>query len=194
MANYLAELTLIDYSFLKFLPSLIAASAVFLARWTLDQSKHPWVCSLSAFRSHFPFTSWMNKTTKITTCLLQNPTLEHYTRYKASELKTTVSALQDLQLNANQCSLKAICEKYKQPKVWYHTSISLFKICVLSQLKAQLDNETTHYSSYHISWQDFLGLTVQVRGNSDFPKSASIAVLGIKGSVFLTMDNNCALS
>ncbi|XP_031102495.1 cyclin-A2-1-like [Ipomoea triloba] len=87
MANYLAELTLIDYSFLKFLPSLIAASAVFLAQWTLDQSKHPW-----------------------------NPTLEHYTRYKASELKTTVSALQDLQLNANQCSLKAICEKYKQPK------------------------------------------------------------------------------
>lgn len=191
MANYLAELTLIDYSFLKFLPSLIAASAVFLARWTLDQSKHPWVCSLSASWSHFPLPSWMNKTTKITICLLQNPTLEHYTRYKASELKTTVSALQDLQLNANQCSLKAISEKYKQPKVWYHSSISLFtsKRCVLSQL----DNETTHYS-YHISWQDFLGLTVQVRGNSDFPKSASIAVLGIKGSVFLTVDNNCALS
>lgn len=126
MANYLAELTLIDYSFLKFLPSLIAASAVFLARWTLDQSKHPWVCSLSAFLPHFPLLSWMNKTTKITTRLLQNPTLEHYTRYKASELKTTVSALQDLQLNANQCSLKAISEKYKQPKVWYHSSISLF--------------------------------------------------------------------
>lgn len=44
LSNYLAELTLIDYEFLKFRPSLIAASAVFLARWTLNQSSHPWVC------------------------------------------------------------------------------------------------------------------------------------------------------
>ncbi|CAH9076843.1 unnamed protein product [Cuscuta europaea] len=87
MANYLAELTLVDYSFLKILPSLIAASAVFLARWTLDQSEHPW-----------------------------NPTLEHYTRYKALELKTTVSALQDLQLNTKGSSLNAIHEKYKLPQ------------------------------------------------------------------------------
>lgn len=43
LANYLAELTLIEYSFLKFLPSLIAASAVFLAKWTLDHDEHPWV-------------------------------------------------------------------------------------------------------------------------------------------------------
>ncbi|XP_031119545.1 cyclin-A2-2-like [Ipomoea triloba] len=87
MANYLAELTLVEYSFLKLLPSVVAASAVFLARWMLDQSKHPW-----------------------------NPTLEHYTRYKASDLKTTVSALQDLQLNTKGCALNAIREKYKQPK------------------------------------------------------------------------------
>jgi len=45
LANYLAELTLVEYSFLKFLPSVIAASAVFLARWTLEQSDHPWVCA-----------------------------------------------------------------------------------------------------------------------------------------------------
>lgn len=44
LANYLAELTLVEYSFLKFLPSAIAASAVFLARWMLDQSDHAWVC------------------------------------------------------------------------------------------------------------------------------------------------------
>lgn len=43
LANYLAELTLTDYSFLRFLPSVVAASAVFLARWTLDQSDLPWV-------------------------------------------------------------------------------------------------------------------------------------------------------
>lgn len=87
LANYLAELTLIDYNFLKYLPSRIAASAVFLARWTLDQSEHPW-----------------------------NPTLEHYTRHKASELETTVLQLQNLQLNKNGCLLNSIREKYKQSK------------------------------------------------------------------------------
>ncbi|XP_057514675.1 cyclin-A2-4-like isoform X2 [Actinidia eriantha] len=87
LANYLAELTLIDYEFLKFLPSTIAASAVFLARWTLDQSGHPW-----------------------------NATLEHYTNYKASDLKTPVHALQGLQLNTSGCPLNAIRAKYRQDK------------------------------------------------------------------------------
>ncbi|XP_057733886.1 cyclin-A2-4 isoform X2 [Arachis stenosperma] len=87
LANYLAELTLMEYSFLNFLPSTIAASAVFLAKWTLDQSKHPW-----------------------------NPTLQHYACYKASDLKTTVLALQDLQLNINGCPLTAIRSKYSQDK------------------------------------------------------------------------------
>ncbi|XP_038710676.1 cyclin-A2-2 [Tripterygium wilfordii] len=87
LANYLAELTLLEYNFLKYLPSIVAASAVFLARWTLNQSDHPW-----------------------------NPTLEHYTSYKASELKTTVLELRDLQLNTNGCSLNAIREKYRQQK------------------------------------------------------------------------------
>ncbi|KAJ6674060.1 CYCLIN-A2-4, partial [Salix viminalis] len=87
LANYLAELTLVEYNFLKLLPSLVAASAVFLARWTLDQSDHPW-----------------------------NSTLEHYTSYTASELKTTVLALEDLQLNTNGCCLNAIRDKYRQQK------------------------------------------------------------------------------
>ncbi|MED6161091.1 hypothetical protein PIB30_057488 [Stylosanthes scabra] len=87
LANYLAELTLMEYSFLNFLPSTIAASAVFLAKWTLDQSKHPW-----------------------------NPTLQHYSCYKASDLKATVLALQDLQLNINGIPLTAIRSKYSQDK------------------------------------------------------------------------------
>ncbi|KAG6409637.1 hypothetical protein SASPL_127678 [Salvia splendens] len=87
LANYLAELTLVEYGFLKYLPSLTAASAIFLARWTLDQSENPW-----------------------------NPTLEHYTRHKASELKNTVLELQDLQLNTKGSMLNSIREKYKQPK------------------------------------------------------------------------------
>ncbi|KAL5074279.1 hypothetical protein RYX36_013263 [Vicia faba] len=87
LANYLAELTLVEYSFLQFLPSLVAASAVFLARWTLNHSEHPWT-----------------------------PTLEHYTNCKASELKTIVIAMKDLQLNTKGCSLHAIRDKYKQEK------------------------------------------------------------------------------
>ncbi|KAG4129494.1 hypothetical protein ERO13_D09G084200v2 [Gossypium hirsutum] len=87
LANYLAELTLIDYEFLNFVPSIVAASAVFLARWTLDQSSHPW-----------------------------NSTLEHYTAYNQSDLKTTVIALQDLQLNTKGCPLSAIRMKYRQQK------------------------------------------------------------------------------
>ncbi|KAI4376934.1 hypothetical protein MLD38_014636 [Melastoma candidum] len=87
LANYLAELTLIEYSFIKFLPSIIAASAVLLAKWTLNQSDNPW-----------------------------NPTLEHYTSYKALELKTPVLAMEGLQLNTSGCSLSAVREKYKQKK------------------------------------------------------------------------------
>nr|GEW10141.1 cyclin A/B/D/E [Tanacetum cinerariifolium] len=86
LSSYLAELTLTEYSFLKFRPSLVAASAVYLAKWTLDQIEHPW-----------------------------NPTLEHYTKYMASDLKETVVALQDMQLN-NAARLQAIRQKYRQTK------------------------------------------------------------------------------
>jgi cyclin A len=44
LGNFLAELTLMEYSFLPYLPSLVAASAVFMAKLTLDSSTHPWVC------------------------------------------------------------------------------------------------------------------------------------------------------
>ncbi|CAA7039738.1 unnamed protein product [Microthlaspi erraticum] len=87
LANYLAELTLVQYTFLRFMPSLIAAAAVFLARWTLDQSDHPW-----------------------------NPTLQHYTRYEVAQLESAVLALEDLQLNTSGCTLAATREKYNQPK------------------------------------------------------------------------------
>ncbi|KAH0861088.1 hypothetical protein HID58_089349 [Brassica napus] len=87
LANYLAELTLVEYNFLRFLPSLVAASAVFLARWTLDQTEDPW-----------------------------NPTLQHYTRYDVAELKTAVLAMEDLQLNTSGCTLTATREKYNQAK------------------------------------------------------------------------------
>ncbi|KAG4933962.1 hypothetical protein JHK87_047964 [Glycine soja] len=107
LANYLAELTLVEYSFLQFLPSLIAASAVLLARWTLNQSEHPW-----------------------------NSTMEHYTNYKVSELKTTVLALADLQHDMKGCSLNSIREKYKQQK--FRSVANLSPKPVQSLFKAQV--------------------------------------------------------
>ncbi|KAI7752042.1 hypothetical protein M8C21_009223 [Ambrosia artemisiifolia] len=87
LASYLAELTLIDYNFLVFLPSNIAAAAVFLARWMLDQSGHPW-----------------------------NHTLEYYTNYKPLDLKNTVFALHGLHLSDRSSPLTVIRSKYKQDK------------------------------------------------------------------------------
>ncbi|KAE9588037.1 putative cyclin [Lupinus albus] len=99
LGNYLAELTLMNYDFLNFFPSMIAASAVFLAGWTLDQSNHPW-----------------------------NPTLQHYAGYKASDLKLAVLALQDMQLNTNGCPLIAIRTKYRQEKFKCVASLSSSKL------------------------------------------------------------------
>jgi cyclin A len=46
LANYLAELSLLDYSMLSYAPSLIAASAIFLANYVTLPSKRPWVRAL----------------------------------------------------------------------------------------------------------------------------------------------------
>lgn len=87
LGNYLAELTLVDYPFLKYLPSLTAASAVFLAKLTLNNDTHPWT-----------------------------PTLQHYTGYRPSQLQECVTDLYALQLNVRGCGLPAIREKYGQPR------------------------------------------------------------------------------
>ena len=134
LASYLTELTLIDYHFLKFLPSVIAASAVFLAKWTLDQSNHPWVCHVASLTVQFN-KSWIFNFFLFFFSLMQNLTLEHYTTYKASDLKASVHALQDLQLNTRGCPLSAIRMKYRQEKVslnrilnpvWFSILIRLF--------------------------------------------------------------------
>ncbi|XP_074369762.1 cyclin-A1-1-like [Apium graveolens] len=67
MSNYLAELSLLDYSMLGYAPSQIAASSVFLARYILSPSTRPW-----------------------------NSTLQHYTLYRPSELLECVRALHRL--------------------------------------------------------------------------------------------------
>nr|CAB3465966.1 unnamed protein product [Digitaria exilis] len=45
-----------------------------------------------------------------------NPTLEHYTSYKSSNIRMCVCALQELQHNTSDCPLKSVREKYGQQK------------------------------------------------------------------------------
>ncbi|XP_077230995.1 cyclin-A3-1-like [Tasmannia lanceolata] len=87
LGNYLAELSLIDYGCVRFLPSMVAASVIFVSRFTLDPKMHPWSLSL-----------------------------QQHSGYRPSELKDCVHAIHDLQLNRKGSSLVAIREKYKQHK------------------------------------------------------------------------------
>ncbi|RVX00102.1 putative cyclin-A3-1 [Vitis vinifera] len=84
---YLAELSLLDYGCVKFLPSMVAASVIFLSRFTLRPKMHPWCSSL-----------------------------QHHSGYKPSELKECVLIIHDLQLSRRGGSLVAVREKYKQHK------------------------------------------------------------------------------
>ncbi|KAG0479283.1 hypothetical protein HPP92_010141 [Vanilla planifolia] len=85
MGCYLAELSLLDYRCVQFLPSVTAASAVFLARFTLNQEQPPW-----------------------------NKRLRQYTGYKVTDLKECIYLLHDLQLGKRWSNLDAVREKYKQ--------------------------------------------------------------------------------
>ncbi|XP_047323728.1 putative cyclin-A3-1 [Impatiens glandulifera] len=87
---YLAELSLLDYGCLKFLPSMIASSVIFLSRFIFHPDKHPW-----------------------------NANLQKYSGYKAADLKECVVIIQDLQLGKRGGSLVAIREKYNQHKFKY---------------------------------------------------------------------------
>uniref|UniRef100_A0A7N0UX07 Cyclin N-terminal domain-containing protein n=1 Tax=Kalanchoe fedtschenkoi TaxID=63787 RepID=A0A7N0UX07_KALFE len=95
LGYYLAELSLLDYGCVKFLPSLVAASVIFLARFTIWPMAHPW-------------------------CL----ELQEKTGYRPSELKTCVHIVQDLQLCRSGASLVAIREKYNQHKFKCVASLS----------------------------------------------------------------------
>ncbi|GMH22316.1 hypothetical protein Nepgr_024159 [Nepenthes gracilis] len=87
MSNYIAELSLIEYNMLRYMPSLVAASAIFLAQYILMPSKRPW-----------------------------NSTLQHYTLYEPSDFCDCVQALHQLCLNSHHSCLPAIREKYSQHK------------------------------------------------------------------------------
>ncbi|MBA0597179.1 hypothetical protein Gorai_006994 [Gossypium raimondii] len=85
---YLAELSLLDYGCVKFLPSMVAASVIFLTRFIIRPKCHPW-----------------------------SSALQRNLGYKASDLKECVLILHDLYLSRRGDSLHAVRVKYKQHKV-----------------------------------------------------------------------------
>ncbi|XLU35299.1 hypothetical protein S245_071365, partial [Arachis hypogaea] len=54
LTSYLAELSLLDYNCVKFLPSLVAASVVFLARFMPSPKTHPWNAALYQLTRYKP--------------------------------------------------------------------------------------------------------------------------------------------
>ncbi|XP_027902007.1 putative cyclin-A3-1 isoform X2 [Vigna unguiculata] len=87
LSCYLADLSLLDYDCLKILPSIVAASAVFLARFIIAPEVHPWSSSLSGCSGYQPV-----------------------------ELKECVLILHDLYFSRKAASFKAVREKYKHHK------------------------------------------------------------------------------
>ncbi|KAK0583500.1 hypothetical protein LWI29_037576 [Acer saccharum] len=79
----------------QYLPSLVAASAIFLSRFLIQPEKHPWSMALQCFSG-----------------------------YKPTELKDCVLAIHDLHMNRRISSLQAIREKYKQHKFKHVATLS----------------------------------------------------------------------
>ncbi|XP_050265899.1 putative cyclin-A3-1 isoform X1 [Quercus robur] len=94
LGYYLGELSLLDYNCVKFLPSLVAASVIFLAKFIIQPMIHPW-CA----------------------------TLQQYSGYKPADLKDCVLIIHDLYVSRKGGSLQAIREKYKQHKFKYVASM-----------------------------------------------------------------------
>ncbi|XP_047257671.1 G2/mitotic-specific cyclin C13-1-like [Capsicum annuum] len=87
LGYYLAELSLLDYNCVKFLPSLVAAAVIFLSRFTLQPKSHPWGLAL-----------------------------QRCSGYKAADLKECVLVIHDLQLSRRGNYLGAVRDKYEQCK------------------------------------------------------------------------------
>eukprot|EP01123_Difflugia_compressa_P011628 TRINITY_DN471_c0_g1_i12.p1 TRINITY_DN471_c0_g1~~TRINITY_DN471_c0_g1_i12.p1 ORF type:complete len:220 (-),score=46.93 TRINITY_DN471_c0_g1_i12:437-1096(-) len=86
LCKYLIELMLVDVKFLRFAPSLVAASSVYLAR---------------AMTSKTP---------------LWGPTLEHYSTYSEEKVRECAKEMNALLKKSQTSSLKAIRKKYSLPK------------------------------------------------------------------------------
>ncbi|KEH35765.1 putative cyclin [Medicago truncatula] len=88
LCSYLADLSLLDYECTRFLPSVVAASVIFLARFIIRPGAHPWTPSLCE-------------------CL----------GYTSANLEDCVIILHDLYMSRKAGSFKAVRDKYKQNKL-----------------------------------------------------------------------------
>ncbi|KAL3514405.1 hypothetical protein ACH5RR_027122, partial [Cinchona calisaya] len=93
MACYLAELSLLEYDCLKFLPSLVAAAVVFLSRFTLERRLPPW-----------------------------NAALQHYSGYRPADLKDCVRIMHDWQIRRRGGRLLFPRGKYGQHETIFSVS------------------------------------------------------------------------
>lgn len=93
---YLAELSLLDYRCLRFLPSLLSASVIFLSRFTIQPVKHPWSMELQCISGYTP-----------------------------SDLKECVLAIYQLQLKSRGSSSYAVKDKYMKHKFKCVATLSL---------------------------------------------------------------------
>ncbi|KAM4121616.1 hypothetical protein ACB094_01G019200 [Castanea mollissima] len=94
LGYYLGELSLLDSNSVKFLPSLVAASVIFLARFIIQPMIRPW-CA----------------------------TLQQYSGYKPADLKDCVLIIHDLYVSRRGGLLQGVRKKYKQHKFKYVASM-----------------------------------------------------------------------
>ncbi|XP_038705089.1 cyclin-A3-2-like isoform X2 [Tripterygium wilfordii] len=87
LSYYLAELSLLDYECIKFLPSLVAASVIFLARFMMQPKLYPW-----------------------------NLMLQKFLGYRTGDMKDCVLIIHNLYLSRRGGGLRVVREKYKQHK------------------------------------------------------------------------------
>eukprot|EP01117_Protostelium_nocturnum_P017258 TRINITY_DN7000_c0_g1_i1.p1 TRINITY_DN7000_c0_g1~~TRINITY_DN7000_c0_g1_i1.p1 ORF type:complete len:485 (-),score=150.89 TRINITY_DN7000_c0_g1_i1:51-1505(-) len=102
LSKYYIELTTLEYSFLEYTPSQIAAASVYLARATAQNI--PNIEGIGA--------------------VLWNPTIQHYTGYSLKELSPCIRLMNEYALKQGpNCSQKAIFRKYSSPKLLQVASI-----------------------------------------------------------------------
>ncbi|KAK8557550.1 hypothetical protein V6N12_009781 [Hibiscus sabdariffa] len=87
LSCYLAELSLLDYRCLQFLPSVVASAAIFLSRFIIQPKEHPWSKSLQC-----------------------------YSGYRPIDLKECVLSIHALHKNRRGSYLRAVTEKYMRHK------------------------------------------------------------------------------
>nr|XP_025880269.1 putative cyclin-F3-1 [Oryza sativa Japonica Group] len=109
MCNYLAELSLLDDYYIRFLPSIVAAACLFVGKFTLNPNTRPW-----------------------------NLSVQRNTGYKVSDIEDCIHAIHDLQAGRKWSNLKAVRIKYKDDEFGSVSTITPpenIKVCFLKDLK-----------------------------------------------------------